>query len=372
MNTRAGLAPLALLLVLAVLAPMLVYAQAYYDENLTVSRYWKFEVIDDVNSFKQLMLNTTSDTISAASSTYVSFTVDSGRLKITDLAVDNILPVLGLPTYDHIYVLKGVEGDLYLKVLNYNSTDGTFTELAGIHISPYADEVVIAPLTSKGIVIVYLGAMKFEFNVTGWNLIAIEPASENTTVYIDEVVEAEVPPESLSAPFSGTEVSGSDSRVIEITGSGTLRVWFWEAHSGGDMDFAVFYGTNAHYADVNAHVPVDTYAEYTWIISYRDDRVYADYSPAEKTYDLGQLGGKVKIVTYPFYGDTSNLGQWKVVYSLSGGSSSPSPTPTPTNPPPTNRPSGPISIGSDTAKWILIGVGVIVILGVAFAMLGRR
>jgi len=362
----------ALVALLVLLMVSIVVSAHYGDWFANVSRIFKFNNISDLDSFKQYQLNTTSNTITSASSTYVSFTVDSGKALIKDLSTDNILPVFGMPYSDHIYVLKGLEGDVWVKVLDYNSTDGTYTELAGIHISPAADEVAIVPLTSKGLVIMYLGSTKFEFNVTGWNLIALIPASENSTVSIAEIVEAEVPPEVLDAPFSGTEVSGSDSRVIEITGSGTLRVWFWEAHQNSDIDFAIFYGTNSYYNRVENYVPVDTYDKYRWVTLYYDVLFCADTAPIEWTFDMNSIGGRIKIVTYPFLGDSDKLGPWRVVYSLTGGVTTSIPTYTPTTTPRSETPAYRFNVSNDTMKWLAIGGFAIFILGLGLTIGGRK
>ena len=350
MKRKVVLNAIVLALILAVL---IAAAPIAAQEKLDVERVFTFDSIADVDAFQKLMLNTTSNTIEAGSATYVSFTVEDGRLKIEDLGTDNILPVLGLPRNDKIYIVKYAEGDFYVLVLDWNSTDGTYSELLSVHISPAAPEVAIYPLSAKGITIIYYANLKFEVNGTG-NLIAIKPAAEGSTIYVDEVVECAIPAEVMSAPFQGTTVSGSDERTIEVEVDGTLRVWFYDAHSGGDADLFIFKDTNSQYSRAS-HTQ-----SWHWLSAYCNGVLLADSTAGEMTI---HHSGKVKLIVKFYSGSTS----WEIVYTQEEISQPPTATPEP------GTPSAPISFSGNRMYWIAIGIGVFLLIVIVLVLgTGKR
>ena len=351
MKRKAVLNAIVLALILALVASMGIVAAQ--DKELNIERVFTFDSIADVDAFQKLMLNTTSNTIEAGSATYVSYTVEDGRLKIEDLGTDNILPVLGLPRSDKVYIIKYAEGDFYVLILNWNSTDGTFTELLSVHISPAAPEIAIYPLAHKGVTIIYYAGLKWEVNATG-NLIAIKPATEGSTVYADEVVECTVPAEEMSAPFTGTTISGSDERTVEVEVNGRLRVWFYDAHSGGDADLFIFKDSNSYYSQAS-----HTQSWY-WLSGYCDTLILADSTAGELTLEHY---GKVKLIVKFYSGSTS----WEIVYTQEEISQPPTATPEP------GTPSAPISFSGNRMYWIAIGIGVFLLIVIVLVLgTGKR
>ena len=282
-------------------------------------------------------------------------------INTSDSYVPSIVINLSSPTVD----LNTNEKIAYMWA--FASAAGSIAIGVGNIVNNTIENATFVKITASGDVAVY--RTNYDVVVVAGNVKFSLPNSDVAIIYTDGTLAVQainyIELRALSDTPQGYTLirSGNSETTFTISVTGSVSVWFDEAHGSGDMDLAIFDQSNPSYNDASNS------QSWEWLMSHATAFLWSDTHPRATTVEAT---GALKFVVKRYNGADQD---WRVaVRVLSGDTPTQTPTPSETPAPTPNcetsqnwldQIQGIFESGSNTAILVIAALLFIVVLVIA-------